>query len=307
MVLAGVLTFGTTMRPLILLTALTVAMSGTGQTGLMLLNGNMTVAAGTSIVITDTLTWQFTAGTSLVNDGFIDLGHGTTLEELDGEPVTGSGTERSLTDLNAAGSGVEPGGLGLTLDLPQADGMLSITRGHLPRVVGSGVEGVARWYLIEGPSLSTIPLPVSLTIDATELNGLVFGQLALHVSGTADGPWEELMTTLGPLNELGSVLPGAGQYLTAFDPDLITAADAANAASGYRIWPSVVQDVVHVESVGQASPLTDVEVLDATGRTVLRHLPAAGSSSATLGFHGLAPGGYLIRVNKNAIYRVVRP
>ncbi len=307
MVLACVITFGTPMRPFILLTALTVAMSSTGQTGLMLLNGGMTVAAGTNIVITDSLTWQFTPGTSLVNNGFIDLGHGATLVELDGEPVTGQGIEKSLLTLDAVGSDVEPGGLGLLLDLPQADGTLGITRGHLPRVAGSGVEGVARWYLIAGPSLSTIPLPVSVSIDASELNGLVLGQLALHVSGSTDGPWEALTTTLGPLDELGSVLPGAGLYLTAFDPDLITAADAPDAAPDYRIWPSVVQDVVHVEVVGHASPLTDVEVLDATGRSVMRHAPAPGSDLVTLNFQGLAPGGYFIQVNKYATYRVVRP
>ncbi|HRO99009.1 MAG TPA: hypothetical protein PLN54_06195, partial [Flavobacteriales bacterium] len=274
---------------------------------LMLLNGNMTVAAGTSIVITDTLTWQFSPGTSLVNDGLIDLGHGTTLEELDGEPVTGSGTERSLTDLNAAGSGVEPGGLGLTLDLPQADEMLTITRGHLPRVAGNGVEGVARWYFLEASALAGDFIPISMQIDGSELNGLPSDQLALHVSGSTEGPWEQVSTTIGPSNTLEGVLSGASLHLTAFDPDLITAAAAGTASPGYRVWPTVVQDVVHVESLGSGSLLIELEVLDATGRSVLRHTPAAGSSSATLGFHGLAPGGYLIRVNKNATYRVVRP
>jgi hypothetical protein len=293
------------MRPIALLAILMLPLTGVGQAGIMLLNGNMTVAAGTSIVISDTLAWQFGSGSSLVNDGFIDLGYGATLEELDGEPVTGIGTEQSLLDLNAAGPGAEPGGLGLTLDLPQADGMLSISRGHVPKVAGSGVEGVARWYFLEGSTAT--PFPLGMQIDVSELNGLAIDQLALHASSNGDGPWEVLSTTLGPLNELESVLPGAGLYLTAFDPDLITTAAVGTDAPGYRVWPTVVQDVVHIGSPGPASPLIEIEVLDATGRSVLRHAAASGSGLATMDLRGIAPGGYLIRVNKSATFRVLRP
>lgn len=295
------------MRPRAVFTALLLTLSGAGQPVNLVLNGSMTVAVGTSIVISDTLVWQFASGSSLVNDGFIDLGSGATLDEPDGQPVTGSGTERSMLALNTAGPGIEPGGLGLTLDLTEADGMLSITRGHLPRVAGNGVEGVARWYFLEAAGLASSPFPVSMQVDGSELNGLASDELALHVSVSSDGPWAQIPTSVGPSSSLEGTLPGTGLHLTAFEPDLITAAEAGSALPGSRVWPTVAQDVVHVESMDHATPLVEVEVFDAIGRRVLRHVPAAGSGSSTLDIQGIAPGHYLIRVNNNETFRVVRP
>lgn len=61
---------------------------------------------------------------------------------------------------------------------------------------------------------------------------------------------------------------------------------------GLRIWPSPAMDQVNVAA---ADPISDVNVLDLTGRTVLAK--AMGREQATLGIADLPTGRYLMQVH----------
>ena len=74
--------------------------------------GNLSVAEGTRINLNGPLLWTIAPGATVVNNGEIDLGSEATLNETLGAPITGTGIERSNTELPIAFTAVEPGGLG---------------------------------------------------------------------------------------------------------------------------------------------------------------------------------------------------
>ena len=76
------------------------------------------------------------------------------------------------------------------------------------------------------------------------------------------------------------------------DPNVLTVSPTARAAA-FTAWPVPAREVLHVQLDAAARPQR-VQLLDALGRAVLTQ--AATSAALTLPTAGLAPGGYVLRV-----------
>lgn len=77
-------------------------------------------------------------------------------------------------------------------------------------------------------------------------------------------------------------------------------------ADGVRVFPNPASGMLSISTAGQ-SVITSVELLDVTGR-VARSMGANAASLVNLGLNGIAPGEYLVRVNRaegRSLHRVV--
>lgn len=274
---------------------------------LTLSGGALTVLAGTTITIGGPLTWQMGAGAQVQNNGVIDLGTNCVLVEQPGAPFTGTGTEVATHPLAAPLSGVDVGGLGLSVTTPYAEGDLQVERGHQPVLAVTGVESIERWYRVFTPQPNAFDVGVELHYDLTELNGIDPDLLGLYVSQMLAGPWSGLASVS---NVGAQTVTGTDQqpveYFTAFDADAANATGRLSEDAGPRAWPSLFQDLIHVQPAANER-ITQLELLDAQGRVAW--LPVIGASSAGLVvLHPptLAPGTYLLRINGQWNIKLVR-
>lgn len=272
-----------------------------------LANGNLTILSGTTVVIQGPVTWTLAPGTTLQNDGTVDLGTEARLMEPAGGPVTGVGTERSELPLGAGATDVEPGGLGLSFSLPPTAGGLVVTRGHVPRNAGGQVESIARWYGLNAPTLVDVPFSVTFRYDPTELNGLAAEVLSMHTATDPGGPWADLPTVLDiPALTLTAGLAGSGHYITAFDPDQTTALSSIAPTGPFLVWPTAASHVVYVQPLVPV-PSMRIELLDATGKRLTMVQDGSFSSGTfTLDVSTLPAGCYLLRINALHVQRFIK-
>ncbi|MGV3637903.1 MAG: hypothetical protein ACO1NQ_09675 [Flavobacteriales bacterium] len=259
--------------------------------------GSMSIAPGTTMRLNGSLTFVLQPGTSVTNNGLIDLGDAATLQEPLGEPIQGDGTEvvRVLTSGDLDGS--EPGGLGLGLTGTAVNGPLTITRGHTPRAFPEGDPSIARWYMLDAPNVSAGAVEAVLRYDPVELNGLLGNNLGLFTSSDPDGPWSPLSgSNNAAANTVSATLPAPWSYLTAFDANAPTASPTLFATEDLHVWPTLTNGPLVVHALNGRTLIT-IEVMDATGRVVHAVGSDPSSSLVTMDLSALASGPYYLRVN----------
>ena len=121
---------------------------------MQLSSGSLQVLNGTTLTIEGPIEWVISPGSTVVNDGVIDLGTQAQLNEPVGGPVVGTGVERATHVGPGPFAGIEPGGLGAMLSTEDALNDLVVERGHAPYAHSGSVEGVARWYRIESTTMN---------------------------------------------------------------------------------------------------------------------------------------------------------
>lgn len=289
-------------RSFLFLSALFCTLRIFGQT-VELTGGSMHVGQGTTLRFVGPLTFAIQPGAEVNNDGTIELGTAATLIEPTGGPITGSGTEIAVIDLDGPIGNEEPGGLGLSLTTDFPVGPVTITRGHEPRFFLEGDQSIARWFRIDAQEPSSGVAQITMKYDAVELNGLPNDGLALFRSDVLDGPWAPISSTNDPLQHLveGSTAAPWGVY-TAFDANAPTSSPSLMATNGIQVWPTLTTDVLFIRST-DGTPLGSVLVFDGVGRALPVTLLNRSMELLTLDVGRLATGSYYVRIREGVIVK----
>ena len=271
---------------------------------MLLTNGSMAIAPGTRIAFDAPLTWTIDAGSSVVNDGLVDLGEGQLIEAL-GAPITGDGFETAFSLLPGGTFATEPGGLGLHFSGEATAGTLTITRGHQPIVVNGTISSVARWFEVQSTATANSVIGTALRIDPSELNGIEAALLQHHHAQSVQGPWVPVTGSV----DLGTLTVAAGmeltdRFVTAFAADVMTTVPDRG-ESTFRLWPTVSDDLVHYENV--PIDARSVVVVAADGSIVPVPVLRRDAHSGSIDVSGLAPGVYLVRPAQGRAQRFIRP
>lgn len=271
-----------------------------------LANGSMTIEAGTRVTFMDPLTWTLEPGATVINNGTIDLGSATLVEQVNA-PITGIGTETAILVHAGGPYNAEPGGLGLTLVGDASEDTLIVTRGHSVTTVNGNISSVARWYRTASASAQPWTVDATFFVDPSELNGIAPNMLQLHRAETLSGPWTPLSSTIDPPNtSVSGSYSAADVHLTAFMQDVMTSISEPVDRGSMRVWPTVSEDLVHVEWNGDI-PFKDVAVYALTGARMPVSLVTRRIHGFTLDVGRYGAGVYLIRVNGQADQRFIRP
>lgn len=272
-----------------------------------LTNGHLLLTAGTTVQVDGAAILSIGPGSSITNHGRIDLGTQAVIMEQPGAPVTGDGFEEATWPTAAPLADAEPGGLGLTLSTAFAQGGLRVERGHIPRTAWNGTPGIARWYRVSVPGMTSESLDAVLHYDMTELNGIMPSALALFHGASDSGPWTSSPTVLNvPSQTLAAAAPAPTVVITAFDLDAVNLTDAFE-ADAWACWPVEVAEECWIK-VPLGAVLTEVTLLDAMGRLIKRVPVAAAGGIHPLRLPDLAPGAYLLQVNQGErTFKLLKP
>jgi hypothetical protein len=236
-------------------------------------------------------------GTTLINNGKIDLGESASVEEALGAPIQGIGTEVVRIPIDGSLDGSEPGGLGLALSSPSVPGPITITRGHTPRTFPEGDPSIARWFVLDAPNVTEGTVDLDLRYDPVELNGLTSSNLGLFRAADEVGPWSPLAgSNTSAANTVSASLAAPWSHLTAFDANAPTASSSLFATPDLHVWPTLTNGPLVVHALN-GTQLNLLEVMDAAGRVVDQHGQGVSSSLVTVDLSTLSSGAYFLRVN----------
>lgn len=267
--------------------------------------GTLHVQPGTQMRIVGPVDWQLAADAEVINDGTIEMGSQATVNETDGAPITGAGSELALWPFVGALNAAEPGGLGLTITSTYAGGDLLVERGHLPSFAPNGSMSIARWYHITTPAPANDDLSVVMHYDLTELNGIAPSALGIFGASALSGTWTPLITTGDELAQtLEANDPSPWAFLSAFDSNAVMALGGALPQDAIRIWPTLVVDAVYI-AMPASRAMDRVTIHDAVGRVVLDRSNAWASGIVQLDLSALTKGAYVLSVNRNEAVRTL--
>jgi len=278
----------------------------TGYTQSMdLLGGTLTVAPGTRIAITGPITWTLAPDAQVVNNGRIELGEEAVLVESDASPMVGIGTEHAMLMQSGAITTFEAGGLGLSITTAGI-GSTEVVRGHLPLQNNGLDQSIARWYRLEPPPSAGTELDLLLRYASSELNSLNGNTLALYLGDTQTGPWSFVPSVaVGNARTVQATWSGPwSPIITAFPQGISTELPEPIATSEFAVWPSPTTDVLWVR--GANATVQQLQLVDASGRTVRELRKGGAMETVTLSLQGLPSGLYLLRVNGLYTARVVK-
>lgn len=280
---------------LITLSAILVSWTCPAQS-VELVSGSMHIAPGTTLRLNGPLTFSLQSGTTVINDGLIDLGESATVVEADGAPIQGGGTEVTRILNEDPLNGAEPGGLGLGITATSVTGPITITRGHIPRSFPEGDPSIARWFVVDAPNTAAGTADLVLRYDPVELNGLTAEDLGLFRASDEAGPWSALVSSnTASENTVSASMTAPWSYVTAFDANAPTASPTLFATADLHVWPTLTPGPLVVHALNGRTIRT-LEVIDGTGRIVLQ--PGLEPSSlATMDLSSLASGAYFLRVD----------
>ncbi len=274
---------------------------------MVLVGGTLTVENGTRMAFDGPVQWTIAPSATLVNNGRIELGDLGTVLESPGNPITGLGTEHALYNSTGPAVDIAPGGLGLSLTLNEALGTMELVRGHTVQMEGSGAESVARYFQLLCTPVVGASIDIGFHYDPTELNGSVESDLLLHSGEVLGGPWTAMVGTVDvPAQRITATWSSPWNFVTAFDEDITTGVSAIETTSGFLVWPTISDDVVHIRS-DSGVQLSSIALVDATGRTVELFASNAAEGTFSLSVSHLAPGIYVLWLNDKQAFRIVRP
>ncbi|MEZ4739560.1 MAG: T9SS type A sorting domain-containing protein [Flavobacteriales bacterium] len=268
-----------------------------------LLSGSMTVHPGTSLRIQGPIEWTIAGPATVVNNGSIDLGTEARLIEVEGSPIVGAGTEHAVLVAAPPYVSQDPGGLGLSLSTTDGPGTVDIVRGHEPQLLHTSDLSIARWYFISAMGEIGQDLALDLRYDPSELNGLDGADLLIFESTSDTGPWGALPSTVDVgARTVSSTDQYPWAYVTAFDRNAVASVNATSVVSGFQVYPTIVESVLHINTSGEERIIT-LEVVDGLGRTVWSERTAALGTQARIDLSGLMAGAYFLRINSRYVHR----
>ncbi len=266
-------------------------------------SGTIAILPGTSVSLVGPINWTLAPGAVMINDGILDLGTEASLTEQLNAPVTGTGIEQATTGDPFPFVNIEPGNLGLTLTATSGPSPITVVRGHLPQELPQGDQSISRWYQLEPSSPTFTDLVLELFYDPTELNGLDGSNLGLFGATALSGPWNALASTADPVTHtVVGTYQGPWDHLTAFDENAPTSFPTLATADGFNVWPTLVEDVLHIVSLSNV-PVGTMEVFDGLGRCVDQPTHNGNATSVMLHLSGLSPGAYFLRVNGSRVFK----
>jgi hypothetical protein len=229
------------------------------------------------------------------------------LDEPPGWPVRGSGSEDVHPFINASALDLEPAGLGFVLTTTIAPGQLDLERGHTSYMDTLGRVSLLRWYRSTSSTAVGLDATVRCTYDTTELNGIPEGNLQLFLRQGADSLWYPLPSGLNMVQKEASVAmqDSLGTYAF-FDGTIGTVVreEPVVTSSTLEVFPSPATTSLEVRSCDAL--LRWVEIVDASGRILLRAAPTPASSSMRIDVHALQPGHYSLRTDDGRAIRFIR-
>lgn len=280
---------------------LLLALAAPGARAQMLTGSGTTLSIepGTSLRVEAPVTWAIADGAAVVNDGMIVLGPQAVLQEADGAPITGAGTERCTRVLSSSANAEDLGGLGLELTTAVPLGTTTVIRGHLPYTDTAEATSIARWYRVLPTTNSGLGALLGFHYDATELNGIDELAQAVHIATVEDTVWNALNSTVssvdrrvdaGPVDSLG--------LFTTFEVSIPTGSPVLGAALRPFLTPNPASDRI-VLHLPDGARMQRLEVLTADGRPVMRTTMnvRAQEGGIPIAIDGLAPGVYLLRLD----------
>lgn len=271
-----------------------------------LLTGSVVVEPGTTLRFNGPITWTLSPGTSVENNGVIDLGAEAIVEEAIGAPIHGTGEERAIGVIQGPFADQEPGGLGLFMSTADPVDGVGVIRRHLPIALPEGDESIRRWFVVDASAAAGSAMTFVLMHDATELNGLQASELSLYRSADMGGPWTELTSINdAPAHTTTATDFAPWHLITAFANDAVTGMPEKPTINGFRVWPTAATDVLHV------APLTgelirSLEILDGVGRMVWTMPNATTETWCSVDLSSLHPGAYMLRVNGEQVVKFVK-
>jgi len=269
-----------------------------------LISGTVNVVEGTTVTLEGPLEWTIDAGAAVVNNGLISLGETAKIFEPASGPVTGIGTETAVMTAIVPFANEEPGNLGLDLSSTNGPSPITVVRGHIPREFPEGDSSIGRWYELQTTPMLDGSIDVVLAYDATELNGLAPNSLSLFSSGDTTGPWNLLASIPDAGNNTvsGSWFQPGG-FLSAFDMDAPTPVPTLVVQNGFNVFPTVVNDVVHVVALDH-QPIDRLELFDGIGRTVPIDPIRSGVDHVQVELPSLGTGAYFLRLNNQHVFKL---
>lgn len=275
--------------------------AGNGQS---ILNTGTSVVmeSGTVLSIPNQDTLQLLTGSSFENNGLIRLTGSAALNESVGNPIFGSGTEISRSFQNGPLSGLDVGGLGMTLTQATSLDSLIVVRGHTALLDASGQAGVKRWYDVEADNWNT-PGDIGIYLDNSELNALAQNNLTLNRED-ANGNWV--------------IIPGAFNANSVYVANSVIDmgrftlfSDSLNSVIEFRArptlsaWPNPSSSEVLVQTSGNMS--TERCVLrDLSGKLVELQVEQLESGGLKLNVANLPAGTYLLEVPGHIPFKLMK-
>lgn len=142
------------------------------------------VTLNDNLQVNGTLT--LTSGNLALNSNTLTFGSGGSLDETDGNTVTGGGTS-ATEDLNAP-TDMDVGGLGAVITSGANLGTTTVTRGSTIFAAGGG-SSIARYYDISPATNTGLDATLVFCYDESELNGIDEANLTLFRSIDGGTSW----------------------------------------------------------------------------------------------------------------------
>ncbi len=265
---------------------------------------SLVVDPGTVLRIEGPLTVATTPGSSWVNNGEIHLGPEALLNEANGAPLSGTGTERITSPYTSPLSNEEPGGLRLVVTTVQPPQNVTLVRGHQPIMEPGGAVGTARWYQWSSDVNSGLDAQVRFGYDEGQLNGVAETDQVLHVL-QSNTFWLAIPSSVDAGNDRVEAigLDSIGT-LTTFSGALTTGLADGAEQSQAMLFPTVADESVMV--VLETARSLSLDLLDAQGRTLRSYMSLAPTRTMRLDVSALPAGLYLVRINGGRTLRFTR-
>ena len=264
----------------------------------------MVVDPGTVLRIEGPLTVATTPGSTWQNNGAVRLGPQALLNEANGAPLSGTGTEHFTSTYSGPLSNEEPGGLRLVVSTVQGPQVITLVRGHQPITEPGGAVSTGRWFQWASDVNTGLAAEVRFGYDESQLNSVVETDQVLHVL-QANSFWLAIPSSVdAPNDRVEAVNLDSIGTLRTFSGSLTTGLpDGLNPAQPL-LYPTVSDADITVVASTVAS-LT-VELLDAQGRVLRTYTSPAPTRTLQLDVRTLPAGLYLVRINGARTLRFIR-
>lgn len=266
----------------------------------------MRVDSATELRIQGNVVFQLDPGSALENNGLIVLESDAVLQEADGAPIFGNGTERFDRTYATPMNGIDAGGLGLRLTTPGAPGDVLLVRGHISRTDTAGRSSVARWYRVLVQQSTGQDATVEFAVDNTELNAIPPANLVLHANSGGDSLWMPFTGAVDiPDLTVTADVPDTLGTFTLFDGPVSISVIERPAALGYGLFPTHTDGPVQVV-IPDGHVVRSMELVDSKGGRLPLAYSNLGSGTHHLDLGSIASGAYWMVLDARIALPLIR-
>lgn len=279
------------------LTLSLVLFCSTAQAQLRVVDGtSVTIDPGTTLsVLSPNDTVHLEINTVVVNDGVIEFGAASTLDEQDGFPITGLGYEMTTRDFTGALTTENVAGLGFVITTSLNLGMTTLYRGHTQEVNGVDLS-VMRWYDVVPANNTALSADLIFNYDQTELASLSESMLVLFNSDDGGATWNPLAaSTLDQVaNEVSVTTLDSLNRFTAFE--FILSVGEAEKGIGFRVFPNpaVAGEQTYAMIMNETHEDFVITLTTLDGKQLLANSYSANTQMVEIPLNDLTPGVYFI-------------